>query len=155
MHRLELCVLNAMKILTMQYVENFKNFEIYQYFVRLPACRKTHYHWEWLQIFHTTKVIASDLQNCCSDEDSSTAPWCFFSSFSIFLFLPKRQKVLMNLWLCHTKQPLVHVTQLVLLILLTDTMFFAILYYIVNFIMRAIISMFFECINKACKNIIN
>ena len=22
---------------------------------------------EWLQIFHTTKVITSDLQNCCSD----------------------------------------------------------------------------------------
>ena len=34
----------------------------------------------WLQIFHMTKVIVSDLRNCCSDEDSSTAPWFFFSS---------------------------------------------------------------------------
>ena len=33
----------------------------------------------WLQIFHRTKVIASDLQNCCSNEDSSTVPWLFVS----------------------------------------------------------------------------
>ena len=27
-----------------------------------------------------------DLLNCCSDEDLSTAPWSFFSSFITFLF---------------------------------------------------------------------
>ena len=44
----------------------------------LPAIKST----TWLQIFHRTKVIASDLQNCCSNEDSSTVPW-FFISLSV------------------------------------------------------------------------
>ena len=41
----------------------------------LPAIKST----TWLQIFHRTKVIASNLQNCCSNEDSSTVPWLFVS----------------------------------------------------------------------------
>ena len=32
-------------------------------------------------IFHTIKVIALDLRNCCSEESLSTAPWCFLLSF--------------------------------------------------------------------------
>ena len=40
----------------------------------------------WLHIFHTIKVIVSDLRNCCSDEDLFTVPWSFFSSFIIFPF---------------------------------------------------------------------
>ena len=34
-----------------------------------------------LQNFYTTKVIVSDLQNCCSEERLSTVPWCFVLSF--------------------------------------------------------------------------
>ena len=53
----------------------------------------------------------SDLRNCCSDEELSTGPWCFFSSSSIFLFLSvsfkkakqSRKKVSMNLCFRHTK----------------------------------------------------
>ena len=37
--------------------------------------------WLGLQFFHTIKVIASDLRNCCSEEYLSTAPWCFILSF--------------------------------------------------------------------------
>ena len=65
----------------MQSVENFKpTLTVCQAPMRPTSIRR------WLQVFHTTKVIASNVQNCCSDEDSSTVPWCFFSSFIIFLF---------------------------------------------------------------------
>ena len=65
--------------------DDFKNF---RQTACSTACHKTRplELGVWLQIFHTIKVITSDLQNCCSDEDLSTAPWSFFSSFVIFLF---------------------------------------------------------------------
>ena len=51
-------------------------------------------------VFHTTKVITSDLQNCYSDEHLFTAPWCFLLSFylrSFHLHLQITHKKVRNL----------------------------------------------------------
>ena len=70
------------KILTMWSSDNFKNF---QDLIWLPAGLP----WDplalgvWLQIFHTKKEIATNLWNCCSNEDISTVPQILFSSFII------------------------------------------------------------------------
>ena len=69
----------------LQSVMNFEKFQIYipvfHLTASLPDC------WSpidplalgvLLQIFHTRKVIISDLRKFCSDEDSSTVPWYFF-----------------------------------------------------------------------------
>ena len=45
----------------------------------MQACRQVADR-QGLQFFHTKKVIASDLQNHCSEE-LSTVPWCFLLSF--------------------------------------------------------------------------
>ena len=65
----------------------------------------------WLQIFHTTKVIMimSNLRNCCSNEDSSTATDMVFIfilnsvSSCVPLIITKEGLVSMNLHLHHTK----------------------------------------------------
>ena len=82
--------------------------------------------------FHTTKVITSNLQNWCSDEDLSTARWCFFSSFIVFLILSvysltqgekiTKEGVDKFCLVCHIKQSLAHVKYLVMRppLILTD-----------------------------------
>ena len=40
-----------------------------------------------LQKFCTIKVMAADLQKCCSENDLPTAPWRFLLSFFLFVVL--------------------------------------------------------------------
>ena len=110
-------------------IANFENFEIYLYFVclpasqpasqpaYLPACRKT--LGVGLQKFHTIKVMAADLRKCCSEDDLPTAPWRFLLSFLPFLVLlysfskvriSPKVTIACNGFclLCHTKAWLVH-----------------------------------------------
>ena len=64
----------------------------------------------------------SDLRNCCSNEDLSTVPWCFFSSFITFLFSLKGEKITKeyvnkvtpSAYYITQKQLLVHMTYLVM-----------------------------------------
>jgi len=44
----------------------------------LPAYHKTCSAGTLAPVFHTTKVIAIYLQNCCIKEGLSTVPWSFF-----------------------------------------------------------------------------
>ena len=67
------------------------------------------------------KVMAVDLQKCCSEDDLSTAPWRFFLSFFSFLVL-----------LYYFSK--VRISPLKVTIYnYSGTMFSHVLYYIVNF----------------------
>ena len=69
--------LNEAKTQIFQPTANFEIFEIYLYFVCLPAilpavrpgCARC-----GLQKFHMIKVMAVDLRKCCSEDDLPTAP---------------------------------------------------------------------------------
>ena len=69
--------------------QNFSNLPLFRLTACLPAyqadVRPTSTR-SMSPDFHTTKVIMSNLRKCCSDEDLSTAPWSFLSSFAILLF---------------------------------------------------------------------
>ena len=78
--------LNEAKTRIFQPTADFEIFEIYLYFVclpaSLPACRKTPVALGvGLQKFHMIKVMAADLRKCCSEDDLPTAPWQFLLSF--------------------------------------------------------------------------
>ena len=74
--------LNEAKTQIFQPTANFEIFEIYLYFVCLPAslpapgCARCK--------FHTIMVMAADLRKSCSKDDLSTALWQFLLSFFPF-----------------------------------------------------------------------
>ena len=81
--------LNKAKTRIFQPTANFEIFEIYLYFVCLPACQPASQpavrpgcaRCIGLQKFHMIKVMAADLRKCCSEDDLPTALWQFLLSF--------------------------------------------------------------------------
>ena len=65
--------LNEAKTRIFQPTANFEIFEIYLYFVCLPAVRPGCAS-VGLQKFHMIKVMAADLRKCYSEDDLPTAP---------------------------------------------------------------------------------
>ena len=98
----------------MRSVGSFKNFSnlLVASSFGLPAVKPTSIPPD----FSYNKGIITDLQNCYSDGDLFTAPWCFFSSFIIFLFLSKVQeyqksnKLVPSIYFVMQKLLLAHVT---------------------------------------------
>ena len=72
--------LNEAKTKIFQPTANFEIFKIYLCFVCLPACQPAGLLKDpvalgvGLQKFHMIKVMAADLQKCCSEDDFPTAP---------------------------------------------------------------------------------
>ena len=72
--------LNEAKTRIFQPTANFEIFEIYLYFVCLPACLPACQPQDpvalgvGLQKFHMIKVMAVDLRKCYSEDDLPTAP---------------------------------------------------------------------------------
>ena len=63
----------------------------------LPAIRSG-YLGVWLQNFYTTKVITSDLQNCCSDKCTMALPFIIYSPSNCLQKVRNLQIVLINLY---------------------------------------------------------
>ena len=77
--------LNEAKTRIFQSTANFEIFEIYLYFVCLPACqpavRPGCARCRAPEISHDKGTMAADLRKCCSEDDLPTAPWRFLLSF--------------------------------------------------------------------------
>ena len=66
--------LDEAKTQIFQPIANFENFEIYLYFVCLPAIRLGCARCR-AQKFHMIKVMVADLRKCCSKDNLPTVPW--------------------------------------------------------------------------------
>ena len=88
MHRLgyndDVSWLNEAKTRIFHPTANFENFDIYLYFVCLPAClpavRPCCARCRAPEISHD-KGNGGGFTECCSEDDLSTAPWRFLLSF--------------------------------------------------------------------------